>query len=832
MKKLLLLLLFSITLYAQPPGLLNPYSICDDNNDGFATFDLLSTDPINSLGLDPTIFSVTFHPSVVDAQNNSNEISNPSNYTNVISNSQVIGVRFVNSSNNEVNVSGMEISATPIISPIFALPNSICEGENFSLPSTSTNGITGTWSPFFNNTFTTVYTFTPDFTQCAVLTSLEVFVNSLPIANPATLIFCSPNELPIYNLDDAIGQIINGSTANFVTFHETETDAEIGTNPIINSVYVPTISPGVQILFARVENAATGCSRVTTLTLNTQNCTFNCSTPSNVMVTNNTDTSLTISWTTNSTSGGYFTRVAILPLGEVPSNTNSFIVSAPASQYTITGLSPNSCYNVFVQTVCDVATSNWSQPLSTCTYDCTNTGNCPSYMTLIAFIDENNNGIQEPDELNFNNGNFVYQINDSGTSILGSLNNGTYIIYDTNPTNSYDINFQLSNFLNGYYLSNTSYTNIFIPSGSSSTVLYFPVTINQDFVDASIYLYNQIPPRPGFTYTVPIYYRNHGAQSIQNGTLTFTKDPNVTITNISPSGAILTPTGFSYNFTNLGPNESRYIFVTLQVPTIPTVALGQLLNYSASVQVAGDVLASNNTSSLTQTIVGSYDPNDKFESHGGKIVFDNFTNDDYLYYTIRFENTGTANAEFVRIEDTLNSQLEPNSFELIAASHEVNARRNGNQLTFFFYDIDLPPTQNDPIASQGFVHFKIKPKPGFALGDIIPNGAEIYFDFNPAIITNRFETEFVQTLSNTTFEANEIALFPNPSTNDVTIQLLNNQNIKQVQFFDVSGKKIHSIDNIANWQTTIDISHFEKGLYFIEITSTTDAKQTKKLIKK
>jgi uncharacterized repeat protein (TIGR01451 family) len=448
----------------------------------------------------------------------------------------------------------------------------------------------------------------------------------------------------------------------------------------------------------------------------------------------------------------------------------------------------------------------------------------------VSFIDTNNNGIQEPNEPIFNYGNFVYQVNDSGINISGSGNNGAYVIFDSIPTNSYDIHFDVNPNLTNNYACTTSYTDI-TSSQNTITTLYFPVTVIQNFIDCSINLINSVPPRPGFQYTIPIVYSNVGHQSISNGTLTFTKDPNVTITNILPFGAVMTPTGFTYNFTNLAPNQSQYIYVILQVPTIPTVALGQLLNYSASVQVAGDVTASNNTSFLTQTIVGSYDPNDKFESHGGKIMFDNFTNDDYLYYTIRFENTGTANAEFVRIEDTLNSQLEPNSFELIAASHEVNARRNGNQLTFFFYDIDLPPTQNDPIASQGFVHFKIKPKPGFALGDIIPNGAEIYFDFNPAIITNLFETEFVETLSTTRFEANEIALFPNPSTNDVTIQLLNNQNIKQVQFFDVSGKMIQSIENISNWQTTIDISHFEKGLYFVEITTTTAAKQTKKLIK-
>ena len=84
MKNILLLLLFvfSSSAFSQPPpALLNPYSLCDNDanpNDGYTTFDLSSTDPIGSLGLNPTIYSVTFHASVTDANDNVNVILNPS----------------------------------------------------------------------------------------------------------------------------------------------------------------------------------------------------------------------------------------------------------------------------------------------------------------------------------------------------------------------------------------------------------------------------------------------------------------------------------------------------------------------------------------------------------------------------------------------------------------------------------------------------------------------------------------------------------------------------------------------------------------------------------
>ena len=56
------------------------------------------------------------------------------------------------------------------ITPTFTQVDPICNGGVLGeLPTTSNNGVTGTWSPAINNTATTTYTFTPDASQtCAV----------------------------------------------------------------------------------------------------------------------------------------------------------------------------------------------------------------------------------------------------------------------------------------------------------------------------------------------------------------------------------------------------------------------------------------------------------------------------------------------------------------------------------------------------------------------------------------------------------------------------------------------------------------------------------------
>ena len=74
---------------------------------------------------------------------------------------------------------------TPVI-PTFAALAPFCEGQTAPLLiTTSTNGITGTWSPLtVNNSSSATYNFTPDGGQCATSTTLNSTVNPIPITTP------------------------------------------------------------------------------------------------------------------------------------------------------------------------------------------------------------------------------------------------------------------------------------------------------------------------------------------------------------------------------------------------------------------------------------------------------------------------------------------------------------------------------------------------------------------------------------------------------------------------------------------------------------------------
>ncbi|NJM78878.1 MAG: hypothetical protein HC854_03245, partial [Flavobacterium sp.] len=248
---------------------------------------------------------------------------------------------------------------------------------------------------------------------------------------------------------------------------------------------------------------------------------------------------------------------------------------------------------------------------------------------LNAFLDTNGNNIQDNGEQNINVGSFEYQIN-NGTTISVISSTGTHYLYESNPANSYTLSYIIDSAnANQYTLSQNNYANVTVATNSGITTYNFPLTITP-YIDLQVYLnQNGFPPRPGFTYTERIMYINSGNQTI-SGTITFTKNNVVAITNVSEAGIVSNVNGFTYDFTNLAPNDTRYIYVTMQTPVIPTVTLGQVLSNTVAITIpSGDVNVNNNEATLSQVIVGSYDPNDKAEVHGGKIVHADFSSDDY-----------------------------------------------------------------------------------------------------------------------------------------------------------------------------------------------------------
>jgi uncharacterized repeat protein (TIGR01451 family) len=142
------------------------------------------------------------------------------------------------------------------------------------------------------------------------------------------------------------------------------------------------------------------------------------------------------------------------------------------------------------------------------------------------------------------------------------------------------------------------------------------------------------------------------------------------------------------------------------------------------------------TNTWSSVLLCAYDPNIKEENTGygeqGLV-----SGQEHLEYVVHFQNTGNYLATNVEILDQLSENLDYSSFEPIASSHtmEVEMSENGLLSVYFPY-IMLPDSNSNEPESHGFVSYRIKPISDLPNGTVIENTAEIYFDFNPEIVTN------------------------------------------------------------------------------------------------
>ncbi|WP_310377485.1 gliding motility-associated C-terminal domain-containing protein [Flavobacterium sp.] len=153
-------------------------------------------------------------------------------------------------------------SKTIVVNPLVAifLPAipPICSGDALAaLPTTSTNGITGTWSPAVNNTATTTYTFTPTSGQCATATvNLTIVVNQFLATFNAVPAICSGDSLaalPTTSTNGITGTwspAVNNTATTTYTFTPTSgqcATASTSLTVVVNPVITPTFTPIVSI---------------------------------------------------------------------------------------------------------------------------------------------------------------------------------------------------------------------------------------------------------------------------------------------------------------------------------------------------------------------------------------------------------------------------------------------------------------------------------------------------------------------------------------------------------------------------------------------------------
>jgi hypothetical protein len=282
----------------------------------------------------------------------------------------------------------------------------------------------------------------------------------------------------------------------------------------------------------------------------------------------------------------------------------------------------------------------------------------------------------------------------------------------------------------------------------------------------------------------------------------------------------------NWNFTNLQPLESKEIIVTFNINSpleTPPVNSGFNLLYTLCINGGVvDETPEDNIFVLHQTVVNSFDPNNKICLEGNAIGPEMIGK--YVHYVINFENTGTANAENIVLKDVIDTtKFDISSLVPIDGSHPyVTKISDGSKVEFIFENINLP---FDDEHNDGYLAFKIKTKPDLSIGDSISNSASIYFDYNAPIDTEPVVTT-IRTLTNSDFMLNNVfSIFPNPAASIIQISNLSNEEF-EIQITSILGKVLVQESN----SDTIDVSNLARGIYLVTIHQG-DRTLTQKLIK-
>ena len=342
--------------------------------------------------------------------------------------------------------------------------------------------------------------------------------------------------------------------------------------------------------------------------------------------------------------------------------------------------------------------------------------------------------------------------------------------------------------------------------------------------------------RSGFASTIFVDAFNDGCVPV-TGKLKLILDPRLNYNNSTPAPNVISGDTLIWNFYNL-IYDSAHIKPFVSVTTPTSVAIGDTIFLATIITpFYGDIDTLNNNKKYKIKVVNAFDPNEKTVFPVGKCDEGYILNDQRLTYTIRFQNTGNADAIDISILDQLDPNLNPNTVKIIGYSHPVYAELLTNDVVKFnFKNIYLPDSSSNEVKSHGYVIFEVMSDTSLNNGSKIKNSVGIYFDFNTAVLTNTVMNTVVDvipescaTKDNETRFNDPVTIYPNPTSAILNIEVNTYTFNSEIIITDILGRKMLS-QKIDNLKTVINTGSFSKGIYFITIINGNNSSTKKTII--
>lgn len=340
--------------------------------------------------------------------------------------------------------------------------------------------------------------------------------------------------------------------------------------------------------------------------------------------------------------------------------------------------------------------------------------------------------------------------------------------------------------------------------------------------------------RRGFGSDYVVQVANTGTLDMENVEVKLTVPAKLHFSRANPAWNSQQDKGevheYIWSVSNLKSNETNTIIIRDSVTL--NLQVGDVVTVTGEVSTDGsEINFVNNVFNDINEIVGAIDPNMIIASPKGYGAEHLMEAGKEITYKVLFENFGNYATSFVTVTDTLDQAFDLASLHDIQSSHgPLRTSIRGNIVTFHFPDIQLTPTAEDSVQSQGYVQFRVRTKQE-ATGPIY-NRASIVFDYNEPIITN---SEKHTLFNKQGLERGQLVLFPNPVSGSVDANIfINPANERDAAIVEAT---IMDIQGIVRARSTFDevfitlnTSNLLNGIYLVQVKAKDGLVYTTKMV--
>jgi uncharacterized protein (TIGR02145 family) len=377
---------------------------------------------------------------------------------------------------------------------------------------------------------------------------------------------------------------------------------------------------------------------------------------------------------------------------------------------------------------------------------------CEYTSTVFVYNDLNGNGMHEADEPGLGN----WPVLVSNLNILLWTNANGYV-YLPLPSGVQEL--EVLNPTDNWVITTASTATVDFATGVSTASFGLQVIPGEAIVAAGPYqgFWEILHCTDG--YESGVYIENIGSQPV-SGFLTLDCDPLFTPDADSYFTTPPTETGPGYALWNIEdflPGEFELLSFHIDGPGVDYI--GQFFNFEFNLNLfdpQGNMIHSE-TWNVAPEVACAYDPNDitgfpeglNGENNEGYLDPHFILEGHEVTFVVRFQNTGNYPAEDVHIDIPLDPEKwDIGSFTPFHASaldmgclhddgsYDLEFDSNYVVVKFVLEDIYLPDSVSNEEGSHGFVSFRINARQDLNPGTELYAKAYIYFDANPAVITN------------------------------------------------------------------------------------------------